>query len=125
MVDFVEVEDEIELANATEILVQHLHKQVDELKHGQLVIFSIDTEREEEPCVPPIHYLVISILRSSPHANTSREGPSESNSEKPKRRSETYLEETSVLVVSRHYEPVCFSLNLLPLVIIVRDVPST
>ena len=88
LVDFVEIEDEIELANATEILVQHLHKQVDELEHGQLVVFSIDTEREEEPCVPPIHDLVISILRSSPHANTSKEGPSESNSEKPKRRSE-------------------------------------
>ena len=73
LVDFVEVEDEIELANATEILVQHLHKQVDELKHGQLVIFSIDTEREEEPCVPPIYYLVISILCSAPHADTRRE----------------------------------------------------
>lgn len=79
LVNFVEVEDQIELANATEILVQYLHKQVDEFEHGKLVVFSIDTEREEEPCVPPIHYLVISILRSSPHADTRRKGQSESN----------------------------------------------
>ena len=62
LIDFVEVEDEIELAHTPEVLVKHLHEQVDEFKHGQLVVLGIDTQSEKEPRVPPIYNLMIPIL---------------------------------------------------------------
>ena len=42
LVDFIKVENEIELANASEILIEHLHKQVDEFKHGKFIVVSVN-----------------------------------------------------------------------------------
>ena len=64
LIDFVEVEDEVKLADTSEVLVQNFHKQVDEFKHGQLIVFRIDTQSEKQPRVSPIYNLMVSILRA-------------------------------------------------------------
>ena len=65
LIHLVEVEDEVELAHAPKVLIQHLHKQVDKFKHGELVVFSVDAQCEKKPSVAPIYYLVVSILQYS------------------------------------------------------------
>ena len=42
LVDFIKVENEIELANTAEILIEHLHKQVDEFKHGKFIVVGVN-----------------------------------------------------------------------------------
>lgn len=62
LVHLVEVEDQVELAHAPEVLVQHLHEQVYELKHRKFVVFLVHAEREEEPRVASVYQLVIAVL---------------------------------------------------------------
>ena len=47
LIHLVEVEDEVKLAHATEVLIENFHKQVDEFKHGQLVVIRVDTQSEK------------------------------------------------------------------------------
>ena len=38
---------------------------MDEFKHGELVVFGVDAQSEEESRVPPIHNLMVPILLGS------------------------------------------------------------
>ena len=42
-----EVEDKVELADAAEVLVEHLNEEMDEFEHAELVVRVVDTKREE------------------------------------------------------------------------------
>jgi hypothetical protein len=54
----VEVEDQIQLTHVAEVVIKDLHKQVDGLQGGQLVVRHIDAHREEQASIPPVHDLV-------------------------------------------------------------------
>ena len=60
LVDFVEVENEIELTNTSEVLVKHLYKQMNELKHTQFIVILINAKCKEQTGVPSVNDLVIS-----------------------------------------------------------------
>ena len=63
MVHLVKVEYQVELAHAPKVLVQHFDKQVDEFKHGELVVFGINADCEEETGVAPVDDFVVSVLQ--------------------------------------------------------------
>ena len=62
LVNLVEVEHQVQLTHWAKILVQHLHEQVDEFKHGQFVVIGIHAQCEEQSCIPSVDYLMIPEL---------------------------------------------------------------
>lgn len=54
----VEVEDQIQLTDVAEVVIKDLHKQVNGLQGGQLVVRHINAHREEQPSIPPVDDLV-------------------------------------------------------------------
>ena len=64
LVDFVEVEDEVQLAYTPKVLIQHLHEQVDEFKHRKLAIFGVDAQSEEKPGIAAVNNFMVPILRT-------------------------------------------------------------
>ena len=62
---FLEMKHDVELTNIAEVFVQCLHKQVDELKVGQLVVWNVTSYREEESRIPAIYQLVGLELKCS------------------------------------------------------------
>ena len=72
LIHLVEVEDEVKLTYTSEVLVQYFDKQVDEFKHGKLVVFSVDAQSEIEAGIPTIYYLMVSILKFCNHREKVR-----------------------------------------------------
>ena len=62
--DLVEVEHQIQLADVAEVMVQDLHKQVDGLQVGQLIVCDVHAQAEVEARIPPVDDLVGLELRS-------------------------------------------------------------
>jgi hypothetical protein len=61
-----EVENQIELADITEIVVQYLHKQVNRLQICELIVRHIYAEAEVQPSISPIYYLIGLELQTKP-----------------------------------------------------------
>jgi len=66
-VGLLEVEDDVELADGSEVLVQHLHVPVDNFQHVELVIGSVHPEAEEEAGVPLVDHLQVPVLDEVAH----------------------------------------------------------
>ena len=61
-VDLWEVEDQVQLADRSEVLLHRFNVQVDRLHHGQLVVVHVAADREEQPSIPSVNYLHVSVL---------------------------------------------------------------
>jgi hypothetical protein len=61
-VDFVEVKDEVQLANVAEEGVKDLDEEVDGLEVGELVVVGVDAGAEEEARVAAVDDLVVPVL---------------------------------------------------------------
>jgi len=57
-----EIIDNIKFSNISEVLIEHFHEKMDHLKVCQLVVSSIHANREEQPCVSLVDYLVVTEL---------------------------------------------------------------
>ena len=62
----VEVEDKIELAHVAEVMVQNLHKQMDALKIGELIVSHVHTHGEIQASISPVDDLVRLELHQVP-----------------------------------------------------------
>ena len=67
VVGFVEIEDDVELANRSEIFVQDLNVSVNDLQRSELVVCLVHGEAEEEAGVPLVHYAHIFVLNEVTH----------------------------------------------------------
>jgi hypothetical protein len=67
----VKVEDQVQFTHIAEVMVQDLHKQVDALQVGQLVIGGVHAQAEEQPGIPPVYYLVAFELQVERYAAVS------------------------------------------------------
>jgi hypothetical protein len=61
-IDLVKVEDQVQLAHIPKERIQHLHKKVNSLQVGELVVVGVDAGAEEEPRVSPVDDLVVPEL---------------------------------------------------------------
>ena len=89
-----EVEYEVELADAPEVLVEHLHEDVDELQYTKFIIGLVYAQREEQPRIPPVDDLVV-----------------------------PELEEVCHLGVPGNYLSMGLGLDAAPLFVVIRDIP--
>lgn len=62
-----EIEDQIEFADVSEILVEDLNKGVDELKHNKLVLVLIDDGNEVETGVSLVDDFVLFVFQEIAH----------------------------------------------------------
>ena len=62
-INFVEIEDEVQLADVVEILVQHLDEVVDRLQVHQVVVTHVHANAEVQARVSPVHDLGGKSLR--------------------------------------------------------------
>ena len=58
-----EIKDEVELANVTEVSVQHLNEMVNNVKHNQLIVLFFNAGYEIKGSVPLEHDFVLSPLQ--------------------------------------------------------------
>eukprot|EP00429_Kryptoperidinium_foliaceum_P079020 CAMPEP_0176223902 /NCGR_PEP_ID=MMETSP0121_2-20121125/20982_1 /TAXON_ID=160619 /ORGANISM="Kryptoperidinium foliaceum, Strain CCMP 1326" /LENGTH=214 /DNA_ID=CAMNT_0017563147 /DNA_START=30 /DNA_END=671 /DNA_ORIENTATION=+ len=63
VVHLVKVEDEVQFAHISEVAVEDLHEQVDQLQGAQLVVVDVHAEDEEHAGIPPIDDLVVPVLQ--------------------------------------------------------------
>lgn len=61
-IDFVKVEDKVELADVAEEGIEDLDKEVDGLEEGELVVIRVDAGAEEEASVAAVDDLVVAKL---------------------------------------------------------------
>lgn len=61
-IDFVKVEDEIELGDIAEEGVEDLDEEMDSLKVGEFVVVCVDTDAEEEASVAAVDDFVVAKL---------------------------------------------------------------
>merc|ERR1719341_2216110 len=70
-VSLLKVEDDVQLADRSKILVQNLNIPVNHLQHPQLVIPLVHSEAEEEAGIPLIHHTKVFILNKVAHFRCS------------------------------------------------------
>ena len=70
---FFEIEDDVELANRSEIFVQDLDVSVDDLQGPELVVRLVHGEAEEEAGVPLVDYAHVFVLNEVTHLRFSLE----------------------------------------------------
>jgi len=54
----VEVEDQVQLTHIAEVVVKYLHKQVDTLQVGKLIVCDVNTHGKEQTRIPPVYHFV-------------------------------------------------------------------
>ncbi len=54
----VEVEDQVQLTHIAKVVVKYLHKQVDTLQVGKLVVCDVHTHGKEQTRIPPVYHFV-------------------------------------------------------------------
>ena len=57
-----EVIDDIKFSDISEVLIEHFHEQMDHLKVCQFIVSSVHADREEQPSVSLVDYLVVTEL---------------------------------------------------------------
>lgn len=62
-----EIEDEVELADVSEVLVEDLDEGVNELEHDELVVGLVDDHDEVETGVTLVDYLVVLVVDEVAH----------------------------------------------------------
>ena len=67
LVNFVEVEDKIELANGSKVLVENLYEKMDELEVGKFIVKLINTQSEVKTCIPTVNDLMVPKFKEISH----------------------------------------------------------
>jgi len=62
----VEVEDQVQLTHIAKVVVKYLHKQVDTLQVGKLVVCDVHTHGKEQTRIPPVYHFVGLELQTIP-----------------------------------------------------------
>lgn len=60
----IKVKDDIKLAHVAKVFVQELDEKVDGFEVHEFVVVDVDSNREKEPRVPPVHKLVAAELHA-------------------------------------------------------------
>lgn len=103
LVHLVKVEYQVELAHAPKVLVQHFDEQVDEFKHGELVVIRINADCEEETSVAPVDDFMVSVLQLAKVSCLVGEKGA-MLLKRRKRRVLTYFKKACHFVISRNYD---------------------
>lgn len=59
------IKNQIELTHIAEEMIQNLHKQMNTLEVGQLIVCYVHTKREKQSCISSIDDLVCSELQTA------------------------------------------------------------
>ncbi len=68
-----EVEDEIELTDITEIFIQDFYKGMNELKYNKFIIVLIHNSNKVQTCVSLVDNLVFLVVNEITHFGLSRD----------------------------------------------------
>jgi hypothetical protein len=68
-----EVEDEIELTDITEIFIQDFYKGMNELKYNKFIIVLIHNSNKVQTCVSLVDDLVFLVVNEITHFGLSRD----------------------------------------------------
>lgn len=66
-----EIEDEIQLAYISEVLIEHFHKCLHEFEHDQFILILIDNCNEVETRVSLVDNLVLLVIEEIAHLRIS------------------------------------------------------